>query len=88
MHGTHLLSAALLGAASVSAASIPRQATLPTFCTAIDPAPSVAETKARAKKFAHAFVVTKNLEEAFGYISGTTYTVSALPQDAAGLDSL
>ncbi|KAK8097817.1 uncharacterized protein PG998_013303 [Apiospora kogelbergensis] len=37
----------------------------PPPCVATTPAPSVEETKARFDKFAHAFLVTKTLTEAF-----------------------
>ncbi|KAF2202021.1 hypothetical protein GQ43DRAFT_485858 [Delitschia confertaspora ATCC 74209] len=44
----------------------------PPPCVAMNPAPSVNETKARHDKFANAFLVKKNLTEAFEYI-GASY---------------
>lgn len=65
--------------------STPSNSTLPTFCTALDPPPSAEELEFRSKAFAHAFIVTKNLEEAFSYISGTTYIVSDATQTCSSL---
>ncbi|KAK8878886.1 snoal-like polyketide cyclase family protein [Apiospora arundinis] len=49
----------------------PAAVVTPPPCVAMTPAPSVEETKARFDKFAHAFLVTKNLTEAFEYISAS-----------------
>ncbi len=43
----------------------------PPPCVAITPAPTEAETSERHSKFAHAFLVAKNLTDAFSYISAT-----------------
>ena len=47
----------------------------PPPCVATTPAPSVEETKARFDKFAHAFLVTKTLTEAFESLAAS-YRVS------------
>ncbi|KAI1243978.1 hypothetical protein MGN70_013846 [Eutypa lata] len=46
-----------------------RQLEQPPPCVREDPPPSEAETKARFDKFANAFIVTKNITEAFLYIA-------------------
>ncbi|ORY56918.1 uncharacterized protein BCR38DRAFT_450356 [Pseudomassariella vexata] len=43
----------------------------PPPCVAISPAPSVNETQARSEAFANAFLVKKNLTEAFTYIAAS-----------------
>ncbi|KAF2839727.1 hypothetical protein M501DRAFT_973386 [Patellaria atrata CBS 101060] len=43
--------------------------TKPKPCQPMVPAPTEEETKARHEKFAHAFLVTKNITEAFTYIN-------------------
>jgi len=52
-----------------------RQAVAPTPCAPLSPPPSDGEMKARFDRFASSFLVTKNLTEAFSYIS-STYIVS------------
>lgn len=55
-----------------------RQAVVtPPPCVAMVPEPTEEETEARFDRFANAFLVTKNLTEAFEYIS-STYIVSHL----------
>lgn len=55
----------------------PAAVVTPPPCVAMTPAPSVEETKARFDKFANAFLVTKNLTEAFEYIAAS-YRVSII----------
>lgn len=52
--------------------------TAPPPCRPISPPPDEAATKARFDQFAHAFLVTKNITEAFTYIS-EGYIVSQHP---------
>ena len=54
-----------------------RAVVTPPPCKAISPPPTEAETKARHDAFASAFLVRKNLTEAFTYIS-STYIVRPL----------
>ncbi|KAK8068926.1 hypothetical protein PG994_005542 [Apiospora phragmitis] len=49
----------------------PAAVVTPPPCVAMTPAPSVEETQARFDKFANAFLVTKNLTEAFEYIAAS-----------------
>ncbi|KAK0634540.1 hypothetical protein B0T17DRAFT_502185 [Bombardia bombarda] len=62
----------------------------PVFCQPIVPAPTEEETEARFQKFAHAFIDTKNLTEAFEYISPgyINHNPSAQNGAAAALDIL
>lgn len=55
-----------------------RAVVTPPPCKAISPPPTEAETEARFDKFGDAFIVKKNLTEAFEYIS-STYIVGPPP---------
>ncbi|KAK2774767.1 hypothetical protein FQN52_004218 [Onygenales sp. PD_12] len=62
----------------------------PPPCVAMDPAPTEAETEARFDIFAEAFLVRKNLTEAFEYISSTYINHNPMADDGpnAALDAL
>ncbi|KAK3943594.1 hypothetical protein QBC46DRAFT_351469 [Diplogelasinospora grovesii] len=62
----------------------------PPPCQPMTPAPTEDETKARFEKFAHAFLETKNLTEAFSYISSTYKNHNPMAKDgpASALDIL
>jgi predicted SnoaL-like aldol condensation-catalyzing enzyme len=62
----------------------------PPPCVAIVPAPSEAETEKRHDEFANAFLVTKNLTNAFEYISSTYINHNPFAEDGpdAALDFL
>ncbi|KAK2806753.1 hypothetical protein FQN50_005753 [Emmonsiellopsis sp. PD_5] len=62
----------------------------PPPCVAMDPAPTEAETEARFDIFAEAFLVRKNLTEAFEFISSTYINHNPMAGDGpnAALDAL
>ncbi|KAI1385163.1 uncharacterized protein F4822DRAFT_412207 [Hypoxylon trugodes] len=72
-----ILSAVLLAPLGVIAAPPPKlhdagsNVVIPPPCIAMDPPPSEDETQMRFGKFAYAFIIKKNLTEAFEYVSST-----------------
>ncbi len=66
------------------AASEVQDLTAPSPCVAMDPPPTEDETHARFDKFANAFLVTKNITEAFTYIAASYIVCKPPPRPTAG----